>query len=164
VHEEVADIPLPAEVEAQLRAIAREARSAVGAQLVTVSLWRTDSCDLVRVYSSRPHVYQLGGISSQLGASWVEQCVVAQRSFLATDESQLASDAFEHQSVLAALNLTAAVNAVIADETGFLGCLNLLDETGVYTQASVDLADQYAARLAPVLRILTAGLPLSNAD
>jgi hypothetical protein len=46
------------------------------------------------------------------------------------------------------------VNAVIVDDAGFLGSLNFLDASGVYTSASVEAADVFAARLAPVLRRL----------
>ena len=155
-HEEVADLKIPPELAAALSNIATEAADAVGAQLVTISLWRPESSDLVRVYSSRPHVYQFGGISADLGTEWFEYCVIGRHSFLAAEESQLNSDAFGHQNVLAALNLTAAVNAVIVDGTEFLGCLNFLDASGGYTQASVEQADVFAARLIPLLRRISA--------
>ena len=151
-HEEVTDLKLPPEWAAEISAIAIDAAQAVGAQLVTISLWRPESADLVRVYSSRPHVYQLGGITADLGHDWVEHCVVGQRSLLAGDESRLDSDAFGYQNVLAALNLTAAVNAVIIDDSEFLGCLNFLDASGVYTVSSVEQAEVFAAHLAPLLR------------
>lgn len=156
VHEEVAELAVSDDVAAELHDIAVEAAEVVGAQLVTVSLWRAGCSDLVRVYSSRPHVYQLGGISAGLGAAWVAQCVVEQRSFLGSDEDGLTTDAFEHQEVLAELNLTSAVNAVIIDDSQFLGCLNFLDASGVYTDVSVEQADVFARRLAPVLRRLSA--------
>jgi hypothetical protein len=152
--EDKAELHLPDDVTTQLHDIALEAADAVGAQLVTVSLWREESADLVRVYSSRPHVYQLGGISSELDPNWIEQCVSGQRSFLAAGEAGLATAPVEHHGVLTAANLTAAVNAVIVDDAGFLGCLNFLDASGVYTAESVEVADGFAARLAPVLRRL----------
>lgn len=161
VHEEVADLTLPPDLLVELSDIATEAADAVGAELVTISLWRPQFADLVRVYSSRPHVYQLGGISADLGADWVEQCAVEQRSLLAADDSAIDADAFGHQNVLAALNLTAAINAVIVDGSEFLGCLNFLDSSGVYTRASVAQADVFAARLAPLLRRVVASLTRS---
>ncbi len=152
--EDVAVVPLSPDLAAQVSEIAIEAADAVGAQLVTVSLWRPEFDDLVRVYSSRPHVYRLGGISSELHPNWVEQCVIGQRSFLADDEVDGLSDGVERHGVLTAPNLTATVNAVIVDDAGFLGSLNFLDASGVYTSASVEAADVFAARLAPVLRRL----------
>ena len=151
-HEDVADLDLSEDVTSQLRRIAIEAADAVGAQLVTVSLWREEFDDLVRVYSSRPHVYQLGGVSSDLDTNWALQCVIRRQSLLSDDE---AGD-FEHEGVLTAPNLTATVNAVIVDDAGFLGCMNFLDASGAYTEASVKQADVFAARLAPVLRRLSA--------
>ena len=58
--------------------------------------------------------------------------------------------------MLTELNLTSAVNAVIIDDSQFLGCLNFLDASGVYTDVSVEQADVFARRLAPVLRRLSA--------
>jgi len=156
VHEEVADLTVPPELAAALAAVAVEAADAVGAQLVTVSLWRPESADLVRVYSSRPHVYQLGGISAELDDAWIEQCLVGQRSFLAAGEVAFTAETAEHVGVLTVPNLTAAVNAVIVDAEGVLGCLNFLDAAGVYSEVSVEVADVFAARLAPVLRSLAA--------
>jgi len=156
VHEEVAELTIAPDAAASLSSIASEAADAVGAQLVTVSLWRSEFSDLVRVYSSRPHVYQLGGISADLGDDWIEQCVVGHRSYLGANEAIRAADSLEPQNVRSALNLTAAINAVIIDEWGFLGCLNFLDASSVYTEASVEIADAFAARLAPVLRRISA--------
>ncbi len=151
-HEDVAALNLSDDVTLQLHDIAIEAADAVGAQLVTVSLWREEFDDLVRVYSSRPHVYQLGGVSSDLDANWVEQCVIGQKSLLSDDE---AGD-LDHEGVLTAPNRAATVNAVIVDDAGFLGCMNFLDASGAYTEASVEQANIFAARLAPVLRHLSA--------
>lgn len=161
VHEEVAELTVPPDLATAMGEIATEAADAVGAQLVTISLWRPEFFDLVRVYSSRPHVYQVGGISADLGSDWVEQCAVERRSLLAADESGANTDAFGYQNALAALNLTAAINAVIADGSEFLGCLNFLDSSGVYTEASVAQADVFAARLAPLLRRVVASLARS---
>jgi hypothetical protein len=152
--EEYAEIPLPTAAAAELADIAGSATADVGALLATVSLWRPDTQDLVRIYSNMPDLYRVGGISRELGEDWLQQCVVRQESFLAADEAAIGSDAFEHQDVLGALKLGAAVNAVIAVDGRFLGCLNLLDVAGAYSDSSVERADAYAARLAETLREL----------
>ncbi|WP_051389422.1 GAF domain-containing protein [Arthrobacter sp. 35W] len=152
VVEDIIPVGLPPGAAAELAHIAGEAGAQVGARLVTVSLWRAGSRDLVRVHSSRPEVYAVGGISRVLGAEWLQRCVEDQESYLAEDEAAVNSDAFEHHDVLAALQLSAAVNAVVVDNGSFLGCLNLLDGAGRYTAQSVALAESYAAQLAAVLR------------
>lgn len=150
-HEEVAEITLPSAVADQLTEIALAAATEVGAQLVTISLWRATDADLVRVYSSRPHVYQVGGISADLEADWVRQCIVNQESFLGGDETVFG---FEHAADGAPLTLAAAVNAVVAADGEFLGCLNFLDAPGAYSAQSMAAADEYASRLIPILRQL----------
>ncbi|OOP61104.1 hypothetical protein BMF89_13965 [Arthrobacter sp. SRS-W-1-2016] len=152
--EEYVEIPLPAAASAKLADIAASATADVGALLTTISLWRPGTRDLVRVFSTMPGLYRLGGISSELGEDWLQHCVVQQESFLASDQGAIDSDAFEHQDVLGALHLGAAINAVIVHNGRFLGCLNLLDVAGAYSEPSVRRAEAYAEQLAEVLRAL----------
>lgn len=152
--EEYVEIPLSAAASAKLADIAASVTADVGALLTTISLWRPETRDLVRIFSSMPGLYRVGGISSELGEDWLQQCVVRQESFLASDDAAIGSDAFEHQDVLSALNLGAAVNAVIVDNGRFLGCLNLLDVAGAYSESSVQRAEAYAAQLVEILRAL----------
>jgi hypothetical protein len=152
--EEYAEIPLPAAASAKLADIAASATADVGALLTTISLWRPGTRDLVRAFSTMPGLYRLGGISSELGEDWLQHCVVQQESFLAPDQGAIDSDAFEHQDVLGALHLGAAINAVIVHNGRFLGCLNLLDVAGAYSEPSVRRAEAYAEQLAEVLRAL----------
>ena len=151
VAEAVVELAIPpAEAEA-LRAIVERAVERVGARLATVSRWRPESRDLVRVHTSLPEVYRLGGISAELGGDWVQQCVVRQESYLAETPSDLESDAFEHHDTLAALRLGAAINAVVAVDGRFLGCLNLMDSPGSYTAEELRAAAAVAGELAEVL-------------
>lgn len=159
VQEDMAAISIPAEIAAELSSLAAQATRGVGGELVTVSLWRPDRQDLVRVFSNQPEIYRLGGISSELGADWVRKCVVEQVSFLAEDEDAINSDAFEHHDVLAGLGLSAAINAVITDAGEFLGCLNLLDRAGAYSPVNVAVANAHALKFATVMRALQALLP-----
>lgn len=152
--EEYVEIPLSAGASARLADIAASATADVGAMLTTISLWRPGTRDLVRVFSTMPELYRVGGISSELGEDWLKRCVVTQESFLASDQGAIDSDAFEHQDVLGALNLSAAINAVVVHNGRFLGCLNLLDVAGAYSESSVRRAEAYAARLAETLRTL----------
>ncbi len=155
VAEAVVELAIPpAETEA-LRTIVERAVERVGARLATVSLWRPESRDLVRVHTSLPEVYRLGGISAELGDDWVQQCVVRQESYLVETPSDLESDAFEHHDTLAALRLGAAINAVVAVDGEFLGCLNLLDGPGSYTAEDLKAADAVAGELAEVLTRLS---------
>ncbi|WP_427016297.1 hypothetical protein ACQCSX_16230 [Pseudarthrobacter sp. P1] len=152
VVEDHAALALPPGAGAELARIAGAAAGELGARLVTVSLWRGGSRDLVRVHSSLPEVYAVGGISRVLGAEWLRRCVDNHESYLAEDESAVNSDSFEHHGVLAALELTAALNAVVVHRGRFLGCLNLLDAAGRYSAASVARAEAHAGALAAVLR------------
>ncbi|MCO4253730.1 GAF domain-containing protein [Pseudarthrobacter cellobiosi] len=159
VYEDIAAIRIPAQIAEELRSLAAEARQRLGGELVTVSLWRSDYQDLVRVFSNQPEIYRPGGISRELGADWVRKCVVEQVSFLAENEDTINSDAFENHDVLSALGLGAAINAVITDAGEFLGCLNLLDRAGAYSPADVAVADTYARKFAPVVQQLQTLLP-----
>jgi len=154
VREDLADLTVTADDVDHLHSIATDAADAVGAQLVTVSLWRPDRADLVRVYSSRPHVYRVGGISTDLGADWLQHCVLDQKSYLADEGGGVHADAFERSDHLDSFELAAAVNAVVADDGEFLGCINFLDAAGTYSESSLTTADEFAQRLVPVLKQL----------
>ncbi|MGY2743463.1 hypothetical protein [Arthrobacter sp. UYCu723] len=151
VPESIIEFTVPRQAAQALESVANTALRLVGGRLVTVSLWRPASHDLVRVYSNMPRIYRLGGVSSELGAEWTRRCVGQLESFLAEDEHAINSDAFEHQDTLGALQLEAAMNAVIAKEGAFLGCLNLLGSRGSYTEQSVRAADTLAGELADLL-------------
>jgi hypothetical protein len=154
ISESIVELAIPSSAGLAMESVADAAGRLVGGRLITVSLWRPATQDLVRVYSNMPRVYRRGGISSALGAEWMRRCVGRLESFLAEDEDAINSDAFEHQDVLGALHLGAAVNAVVAKDGVFLGCLNVLGSRGPYTQRSVLEAENLAAGLVDVLREL----------
>ncbi|MBT2554512.1 hypothetical protein [Arthrobacter sp. ISL-5] len=151
VTESLAELAIPAGAALALESVAAASARRVGGRLITISLWRPSTRDLVRVYSNMPRLYRIGGISSALGADWTRRCVARLESFLAEDEDALDSDAFEHQDMLGALHLEAAINAVVARDGVFLGCLNLLGSKGSYTQRSVNEAENLAAGLVGAL-------------
>jgi hypothetical protein len=151
ISETIIEFTVPRQAALAMESVANTALRLVGGQLITVSLWRPAMQDLVRIYSNMPRIYRVGGISSALGEEWTRRCVGQLESFLAEDEHAINSDAFEHQDVLSALHLDAAVNAAVAKDGAFLGCLNLLGSHGSYTQESVRDADTLAAGLADVL-------------
>lgn len=151
VEEQAVELDIPPAASRAIEEAVTRAVDRIGARLATVSLWRPGSRDLVRVYTSMPQVYRPGGISAGLGADWIEQCVVRQQSYRADD---LLSDAFEHHDTLTGLRLGAAINAVVVSEGRFLGCLNLLDNPGKYTDENLAEADAVAAELAEILAAL----------
>lgn len=151
ITENLVELAIPEYAATAMESTAASAAQLVGGRLITVSLWRRKTRDLVRVYSSMPRLYRIGGISSALGAEWTHRCVSQLESFLADDKDTLNSDAFEHQDMLGALHLEAAINAVVAKDDAFLGCLNLLGSTGSFTQQSVSDAEILATGLVDVL-------------
>ncbi|MDQ0822404.1 hypothetical protein QFZ79_000141 [Arthrobacter sp. V4I6] len=151
VSESIIEFTVPRQAALAMESVANTALRLVGGRLVTVSMWRPARQDLVRVYSNMPRIYRPGGVSTVLGAEWTRRCVGQLESFLAEDEHAINSDAFEHQDTLGALQLGAAVNAVVAKDGAFLGCLNLLGSRGSYTEQSVRDADTLTVQLAEVL-------------
>lgn len=151
ITESLLELAIPDQAALALESAAGAAARLVGGRLITVSLWRPSTRDLVRVYSNMPRLYRIGGISSALGSDWTRRCVGQLESFLAEDEDALDSDAFEHQDMLGALHMEAAINAVVARDGVFLGCLNLLGTKGSYTQRSVRDAENVATGLVDVL-------------
>jgi hypothetical protein len=154
ISETVVELNLPDSAGLTMESVADAAARSIGGRLITISLWRPATRDLVRVYSNMPRLYRPGGVSSALGADWTRRCVGQLESFLAEDKNTINSDAFEHQETLAALRLESAVNAVVVKAGVFLGCLNLLDSKGSYTSQSVSAAQHLAASLGDVLRSL----------
>ncbi|WP_054010098.1 DMT family transporter [Arthrobacter sp. ERGS1:01] len=156
VVEDVIDLAIREEQANALSDAVAKAVEQVGARLATISLWRPATADLVRVYTSLPEIYRLGGISAELGEDWTQQCVVRLESFIAESPAELQTDAFEHHDTLAALRLGAGINAVIDQNGHFLGCLNLMDSPGSYTHEHLRTAQAIADGLAPVLAEISA--------
>jgi len=155
VVEDIITLSIDPDCERALGEAVARAVEQVGARLATISLWRPASADLVRVYSSLPEIYRVGGISAELGPAWTQQCVVRLESFIAETPADLQTDAFEHHETLSALRLGAGINAVIEQDGRFLGCLNLMDAPGSYSQEHLVMAQAIADELAPVLAAIS---------
>ncbi|MFQ4150292.1 DMT family transporter [Arthrobacter sp. LAPM80] len=162
VVEEVVSVAITPEQQASLDALVDQAIAEVGARLATISLWRPVTGDLIRIYTSLPEIYRVGGISAELGIDWTEQCVARMESFIAESPDDLQSDAFEHHDTLAALRLGAGINAVVQHQGRFLGCLNLMDAPGSYTHEDLARAQIFAEWLAPVMNAISSHMGTVN--
>ncbi|WP_125609988.1 DMT family transporter [Specibacter cremeus] len=162
VQEDVIALSIPQGEAGALKESVERAVEEIGARLATISLWRPATADLVRVYSSLPEIYRIGGVSSELGTDWVQQCVVRLESYLAESPEDVQTDTFEHHDTLAALRLGAGINAVISIDNRFLGCLNLMDSPGSYTRPDLESAQAFADELAPVLASMSTNRHLTS--
>ncbi|KJC64561.1 GAF domain-containing protein [Agreia bicolorata] len=137
--------------------LAAVARRSPGAKLVTISTIDVDEDQMIRVYSTDPENYPVGGRDEPLREGdddpWYDRVVVQQRPWVSFDVDHLRENFADHE-LIESLGCGAIINVPVVHEGAVIGSINLLDADGRYDHSSVDAAVLLAARIVPVLASL----------
>lgn len=137
-----------------LHAVAAEARRSPGARLVTISTIDVDQDQMIRVYSTDPESYPVGGREEPLREGdddpWHDRVVLQQQPWVSFDVDHLRAN-FADYELIESLGCGAIINVPIVHEGAAIGSINLLDAEGRYDQSSVDAAVLLGARIVPIL-------------
>jgi GAF domain-containing protein len=146
-------------IEAQLafHDLAEAARRSPGAKLVTISTIDVDQDQMIRVYSTDPESYPVGGRGEPLREGdddpWYDRVVMQQRPWVSFDVDHLRAHFADHE-LIESLGCGAIINVPVVQDGVTIGSINLLDADGSYDQSSVDAALALGARIVPVLASL----------
>ena len=139
------------------RRLAADARQAPGAKLVTISTIDVDEDRMIRVYSTDPESYPVGGRDEPLREGdhdpWYDLVVVQQQPWVSFDVAHLRANFSDHE-LIESLGCGAIINVPVVHEGVTIGSINLLDADGAYDQSSVDAATMLGARIVPILASL----------
>jgi hypothetical protein len=146
-------------IEAQLafHDLAAAARRSPGAKLVTISTIDVDQNQMIRVYSTDPESYPVGGRGEPFREGdddpWYDRVVMEQRPWVSFDVDHLRANFADHE-LIESLGCGAIINVPVVQDGVTIGSINLLDADGSYDQSSVDAALALGARIVPVLASL----------
>jgi hypothetical protein len=140
------------------RALTADARRSPGARLVTISTIDVDEDRMIRVYSTDPESYPVGGRDEPLREGdedhWYDRVVLQQQPWVSFDPAHLRANFADHE-LIESLGCGAIINVPVVHEGATIGSINLLNADGAYDQSSVDAAIVLAARIVPVLASLS---------
>ncbi|ESJ26281.1 hypothetical protein B551_0201535, partial [Cupriavidus sp. HPC(L)] len=97
----------------------------LGPGLLTVNLWRPDSREVVRQWSSDPAAYPVGGSKRKGDTPWARQLLERCEVFVGEGDAALA-EVFDDVATIRALGLRAVVNVPIGERGRCIGTFNYL--------------------------------------
>jgi hypothetical protein len=131
-------------------AVEAAAGRALGHRLFTLMILHDETGEVERVYSSRPHVYPVGGRKAKRGTPWGG--IVIDRGEVYVGRS--ADDirwAFDDHPLILGLGLQSVLNVPVSFQGRRLGTMNLLHEAGWYDDADGTPGRLLAGLLVPDL-------------
>lgn len=126
----------------------------IGARLFTCSRFDLVAGQAERIYTSDAEAYPLTGLKEIVPNRWTGIVLDERRPFLATGIEEL-RDVFPDHAKIEALGLGAAINLPVYLGGALLGTVNLLDENGRYSAATLQQAA--AMTLCATVAFLAAG-------
>lgn len=124
--------------------------AALGTRLFTVTALDDGAGLHRRVYTSHPAEYPVHGTKPLDRDGWYEACIAARQTFVANSPSEFKLY-FQDHVLIASLGLGSCINIPVAADGPVLGTVNLLAETGHFTQARLAAYEALVAAARPGL-------------
>ena len=121
-----------------------QACAALGTLLFTVTVQDEARGVGWRAYSSMPKEYPVSGTKPLTRDGWYDQCIVAQRTFVANTPPEFARYFFDH-ALITSLGLGSCINIPVVHDNSVLGTVNLLAEAGHFMPHRVTAYNQMVA-------------------
>lgn len=128
----------------------------LGPGLLTINLWRPDSREVVRQWSSDPAAYPVGGSKRKGDTPWARQLLERCEVFVGEGDAALA-EVFDDISTIRALGLRAVVNVPIGERGRCIGTFNYLSPRSAWQADEVETLRQLASLAAPAVADCHAG-------
>lgn len=135
------------------RAVDAAVKEDIGRTYTTVLTIR-DGTRSMRVFSTVPDVYPVGGAKLLPASGWLKHVVADQKPFLASTDAEL-NAAYPDADTVRGLGCGTLMNAPAVYDGRVVGLLNVAHTAGAYGAAQLTRLLPYAAVLAPVLHLLT---------
>lgn len=141
---------------AQFDAVGAATLALLGPGLLTINLWRPDSREVVRQWSSDPAAYPVGGSKRKGDTPWARQLLERCEVFVGEGDAALA-EVFDDISTIRALGLRAVVNVPIGERGRCIGTFNYLSPRSAWQADEVETLRQLASLAAPAMAHCHAG-------
>ncbi len=122
----------------------------LGPGLLTINLWRPDSREVVRQWSSDPLAYPVGGSKRKGDTPWARQLLQRLEVFVGEGDAALA-EVFDDISTIRALGLRAVVNVPIGERGRCIGTFNYLSPRSAWQADEVQTLRRLAELAAPAV-------------
>lgn len=126
------------------RDLDEEIQNDIGFILMTLLV--VDGDEVIRVYSSNPESFAIGGRKPMGPTEWGELVIKNKQNFLAKDKDRLRWAFYDH-AITEALGGGSQINIPVVKDGDCIGTLNLTAAEHVYTEGHVVKAEKYAQRL-----------------
>lgn len=133
------------------------AQAQIGATLFTASVVSKDGNSMVRVYSTHPHEYPVGGtkaLAGDMSPIWEKTVLEDQQPFLGVDKEAVRA-CFSDSALIESLGCGSIVNVPVVSHGQTVGSMNLLAPEGSYDEESVVAALDIARRSVSLFGALT---------
>ncbi|NSX05730.1 GAF domain-containing protein [Cupriavidus gilardii] len=128
----------------------------LGPGLLTINVWRADSREVVRQWSSDPDSYPVGGSKRKGDTPWARQLLERAEAFVGEGDEALAQ-VFDDIPTIRALGLRAVVNVPISERGRCIGTFNYLSPRSAWQADEVQTLRQLALLAAPAVAHCHAG-------
>ncbi|QOT19964.1 GAF domain-containing protein [Paenarthrobacter sp. YJN-5] len=133
------------------------AQTQIGATLFTASAVSRDGNSMVRVYTTHPHEYPVGGTKTLVGDMspiWEKTVLAGQQPFLGADKEAVRA-CFSDSALIESLGCGSIVNVPVVSNGQTVGSMNFLAPEGSYDEKSVETALDIARRSVSLFEALT---------
>lgn len=113
------------DTQALFSAVDHGVRHALQQTLCTINRYEARNDSLVRLYSSDPASYPVGGSKSKAGTDWGRH-VLHEKQLFVGEGTEAIRQSFDDHAVIQALGLRSVINVPIVSRGACLGTLNLL--------------------------------------
>ncbi len=122
----------------------------LGPGLLTINLWRPDSRQVVRQWSSDPAAYPVGGSKRKGDTPWTRQLLERAEVFVGEGDAALA-EVFDDVATIRALGLRAVVNVPVGERGRCIGTFNYLSPRSAWQPDEVQTLRRLADLAAPAV-------------
>lgn len=122
----------------------------LGPGLLTINLWRPDTREVVRQWSSDPVAYPVGGSKRKGDTPWTRQLLERTEVFVGEGDAALA-EVFDDIATIRALGLRAVVNVPIGERGRCIGTFNYLSPRSAWQADEVETLRRLADLAAPAV-------------
>jgi GAF domain-containing protein len=132
------------------RALDALAQRVFGHKLLTVLVFRPETVEVERLYSSNTQAYPVGGSKQKKGTPWGERVLDRGEFYIAKGPDDI-KWAFSDHELIASLGITGMINVPILFEGRCIGTLNISHDAGRFTEADFPVARILAGLVLPLV-------------
>jgi hypothetical protein len=143
-------LPAPGQPLTICRALDTLSGETIGHRLFTVMRFDSDRSEVMRIHTSLPAVYPVGGRKKKKETAWAHHVFTDMKVFRGSEPADIVSAFDDHETILG-LGLGSVLNIPVVFNGRCVGTMNLLHQAGWYGPEDESIGRLLGAFLIPVL-------------